>query len=71
MGRKKPEEVQFFGLDFLCYKFPSHPENDRADSTHPYIHTYTYTKIQLCNSGFLVCPFFLTVLIMFIYMSVL
>lgn len=37
------KELQFFGLDFLCYKFPSHLENDRADNTHPYIHTQIHT----------------------------
>lgn len=59
-----------------CYKFPAHPENHRADGHK----AHASTRTQPCNSGLLVCPvlfsvfflpFFLTVLIMFIYTSVL
>lgn len=61
---KGEEELQFLAGAYcknLCYKFPAHPENHRADTHNAHIpythaHTNTYTRKEPCNSGFLVCP---------------
>lgn len=61
---KGEKELQFLAGAYcknLCYKFPAHPENHRADTHNAHIaythaHTNTYTRKEPCNSGFLVCP---------------